>query len=96
VDGVLLVVAFVVTTSWNGVAMAAAAAFAPDGRTGATIGMLTTANAAACAISPIVLGSVLEHVGWSWFPVALVVVLAAGWACLHALGRTEVRALSPA
>jgi sugar phosphate permease len=83
----LLVVAFVVTTSWNGVAVAAAAAYAPIGRTGATLGMLTTANAAAAALAPIVLGAVIDHAGWSAFAPVLAAVLVVNAVLLALLQR---------
>jgi nitrate/nitrite transporter NarK len=72
---VALAVALVVGTSWNGVAVAAAVARARDERTGAALGMQTTANAAAGALAPIVLGAVLG--GWGWTSM-LALVAAAG------------------
>ncbi|MCW2920142.1 MAG: Permease, MFS-type [Thermoleophilia bacterium] len=93
VEAVALVAVFVVTTSWNGVAMAAASDMAPDGRTGATLGMLTTANAGACTAAPIILGFVLEHGGWSPFTGTLAASLLVALACLLAIpGARAARA----
>ncbi len=86
-DAVLLAAALVVVTSCNGVVVATAASLAPTGRTGATLGMQTTANAAACTIAPVVLGALLATAGWAAFELALVVVLVASSACLAALAR---------
>ncbi len=68
-------IALVVVTSCNGVVVAVAASLAPPGRTGATLGMQTTANAAACAVAPILLGGVIQRVGWHAYDAALAVVL---------------------
>lgn len=68
----LQAVALVVVTSCNGVVVAVAASIAPEGRTGATLGMQTTANAAACSVAPIVLGVVLgAGAGWTAFTAVL-------------------------
>ncbi|MEO6866919.1 MAG: MFS transporter, partial [Gaiellales bacterium] len=67
--------ALVAVTSCNGVVVAVAASLAPAGRTGATLGMQTTANAAACAIAPILLGLLLTDRGWGSYLAALLIVL---------------------
>ncbi|MCW2923852.1 MAG: major facilitator superfamily 1 [Thermoleophilia bacterium] len=85
VEGALLVATFVGATCWNGVAVAAAATFAPSGRIGATLGMLTTFNAASCAVAPLVLGSVLDHSGWRSFESALLAALALSVLCFTPL-----------
>ncbi|MCB0879378.1 MAG: MFS transporter [Thermoleophilia bacterium] len=76
--------ALVVVTSCNGVVVAVAASFAPVGRTGATLGMQTTANALACSIAPIMLGVVLARSTWLAYELVL---LAAVVVSLFALGR---------
>ncbi|MBC7460089.1 MAG: MFS transporter [Thermoleophilia bacterium] len=65
VDGVLLTLILVLSTTWQGVGVAAAASLAPEGRTGSTLGMQTTLNAAAFTIAPIVIAFVLHHGGWT-------------------------------
>jgi len=87
VDAILFVAALVVVTSCNGVAVAAAARLAPTGRTGATLGMQTTANAAACTIAPVVLGALLHVGGWAAFAWAILGVLAVSVASLTVLLR---------
>lgn len=82
VEAAMLAGAFVVVTSCNGVVVATAASFAPAGRTGATLGMQTTANAAACTIAPIVLGITLHLGGWPAAELVLLAVLVASFACL--------------
>lgn len=85
VTGLVLAATFVVVTSCNGVVVAVAASLAPPGRTGATLGMQTTANAFACALAPIVLGIVIDHVGWLAYVGVLVGVLVLSVACLRVL-----------
>lgn len=75
--GALQALVLVIVTSCNGVVVAVAASLAPPGRTGATLGMQTTANAFACSVAPILLGVVLAHVGWHAYTWTLVAVLAA-------------------
>ncbi|MCW2972692.1 MAG: major facilitator superfamily 1 [Thermoleophilia bacterium] len=65
VDGVLLSLILVLSTTWQGVGVAAAASLAPAGRTGSTLGMQTTLNAAAFTIAPIVIALVLHRAGWT-------------------------------
>lgn len=77
VAGALQALVLVIVTSCNGVVVAVAASLAPPGRTGATLGMQTTANAFACSIAPILLGVVLARVGWHAYTATLVVVLGA-------------------
>lgn len=86
-EGALLAAALVVVTSCNGVVVAAAASLAPAGRTGATLGMQTTFNAAACTIAPIILGAVLAAVGWSGVQAVLLAALALSLGCLGRLTR---------
>jgi sugar phosphate permease len=96
-DGILYALAVVAVTMSNGVSVAAAASFAPAGRTGATLGMQTTCNAAAAAIAPIVLGALLEHAGWRGFEACVLAVLLLGVASLSLLVRGGAgRAVSPA
>ncbi len=90
-DGALYVLALVVVTSCNGVAVAVASTLAPPGRTGATLGMQTTCNAAACTIAPVVLGAALEFGGWRTFEVVLLAVVVLSLTCLAALRRVTSR-----
>jgi sugar phosphate permease len=94
-DGVLYALAVIAVTSSNGVSVATAASFAPAGRTGATLGMQTTWNAAAGAIAPILLGAVLEWAGWRGFEACVLAVLLVGLASLSILARRTraIRAL---
>jgi MFS family permease len=64
VEGYVLAVMLLVFTSWNGVAVAAAARRAPLGRMGATLGMQTTLNAAMGVVAPIAVGAMLDGAGW--------------------------------
>jgi MFS family permease len=82
VAALLQAAALVVVTSCNGVVVAVASSLAPPGRTGATLGMQTTANAAACALAPIMLGVVLAGVGWTAAGAVLVVALLVSSAAL--------------
>jgi MFS family permease len=93
-DGALYVLALVVVTSCNGVAVAVASSLAPPGRTGATLGMQTTCNAAACTAAPVVLGAALEFGSWRAFEVVLLVVVVLALACLAALRRSTPRPLA--
>lgn len=83
----LQAIALVAVTSCNGVVVAVAASLAPPGRTGATLGMQTTANAAACAIAPIGLGFVLAQAGWMPYLWTLVASCAVSLAALTVLRR---------
>jgi sugar phosphate permease len=94
-SALLQAAALVVVTSCNGVVVAVAASLAPPGRTGATLGMQTTANAAACAIAPILLGALLERSGWRSYEAVMTAVLVGSCAALLRLrvqGRGEARA----
>ena len=64
IEGVVLAVMLMLFTSWNGVAVAAAARMAPLGRMGATLGMQTTMNAAMGVVAPIAVGAMLSGAGW--------------------------------
>ena len=88
-DGILYALAVVAVTMSNGVSVAAAASFAPAGRTGATLGMQTTCNAAAAAVAPIVLGLLLEHAGWRGFEACVIAVLLVGVGSLSLLVRSS-------
>lgn len=87
----LQALALVVVTSCNGVVVAVAASLAPAGRTGATLGMQTTANAFACSIAPIVLGAVLAAASWTAGTLVLVVVSGISFATLMRLRNTAAR-----
>lgn len=86
--------ALVLVTSCNGVVVAVAASLAPEGRTGATLGMQTTANAFACSVAPIALGVVLARVGWHAYTWSLVGVLLVSTVALSQLRRTRRAALA--
>jgi len=72
---VLLVATLALTTMWNGVAVAVAAALAAHDRIGATLGMQTTMNAAACTVAPIIIGATLHVAGWRQVELLLAVML---------------------
>ncbi len=86
----LQALALVVVTSCNGVVVAVAASLAPTGRTGETLGMQTTANAAACSIAPILLGIVLQQSGWFSYELVLTAVLVTSSIALARLRRMQV------
>jgi sugar phosphate permease len=86
-DGVFYALAVIAVTCSNGVSVATAASFAPPGRTGATLGMQTTGNAAAGAVAPILLGAVLEAFGWHGFELCVLAALLVGLASLSVLVR---------
>lgn len=73
--GFVLAAALLVSTSWNGVAVAAAARLAPAGRTGSTLGMQTTMFATMGVIAPIAVGAVLARSSWTPVLVAEILVL---------------------
>ncbi|MCW2956028.1 MAG: Permease, MFS-type, partial [Thermoleophilia bacterium] len=89
VDGMLLALILVVTTSWQGVAVAAAASMSPDGRTGSTLGMQTTLNAVACTIAPAAIGVLLHVWGWTSVEVLLAVMCAIAVLGLTFAGRAR-------
>jgi MFS family permease len=84
----------VIVTSCNGVVVAVAASLAPAGRTGATLGMQTTANAAACSVAPILLGVVLVQQGWGMFLGIVVLVLVGSLVALRRLHRLRAATAS--
>lgn len=92
IDGMLLTMILVVTTTWQGVAVAAAAALAPSGRTGATLGMQTTLNAAAFTVAPIVIGLSLHHGGWTTVELVLAVMATLAIVCVTAARSATNRA----
>lgn len=94
--GFLLAGALLVSTSWNGVAVAAAARLAPDGRTGSTLGMQTTMFATMGVLAPIVVGAVLARASWSPVLAAGIVALAAALVGFTALRRSSGTVRSPA
>ena len=73
--GYLLATALLLATTWNGVAVAAAARLAPHGRTGATLGMQTTMFATMGVVAPIAVGAVLQQASWTPVLGGLLVVL---------------------
>ena len=86
----LLCGALVIVTSWNGIAVAAMAALAPPGRTGATLGMQTTCNAASGTVAPIAVGALLHWAGWpavGWAFTASLLFAACSFAALRRSGR---------
>lgn len=90
VSAVLQAIALVIVTSCNGVVVAVAASLAPPGRTGATLGMQTTANAAACSVAPILLGVVLAQHGWNAFLAAVAAVLVGSMVALTRLRQVRI------
>ena len=92
VDGALLTLILVLATVWQGVGVAAAASLAPAGRTGSTLGMQTTLNAAAFTIAPIVFGVVLHHGGWTSVELLLAVMVLLSITALTAVIRGRGRA----
>jgi MFS family permease len=89
VSSMLQAVVLVIVTSSNGVVVAVAASLAPPGRTGATLGMQTTANAAACSVAPILLGLMLHRYGWTAYLEVLLLVLVGSLIALTRLLRAR-------
>lgn len=86
--GWLLTAALLVLTSWNGVAVAAAARLAPANRTGATLGMQTTMFATMGVAAPVAAGAVLQRSGWQPLLVAATAAMVVACVGLAAVRRS--------